>query len=426
MAEKTYLEAGTSCVNISPPVGGELSGYGFYRNRTSTRIRSDLHARALVLGQGETRVAILATDLLAVSAEVTAQTRALVADTTGIPGDNVLIACSHTHSGPAVKFLRGCGEVDKEYVALLPRYLATAVSAAVANQKPVVVHAGQSTLDGLAQNRVDPNGEIDTEVQALEFKAPDSAIRSALFSFSCHPVTTLADDPEISDEFTGRACSLIERLPEYERALFLQGSCGDINPTVAHTNATEMQRASRMLAGAALVALAQAEKVKNVRPLRCLRRTITLPLKAPTREALERRCEDNRILLAEQPPDSAAARTARFWMEATEILLKQDAEELACELQAVRIGDIALVSHPTELFAEFGMEIKRQSPFAHTFVVGYTNDFLGYIPNAADFARHGYAADTVPYILGLNPYVPEIGHIFVDACVRLLTELREG
>ncbi|HZO92068.1 MAG TPA: sigma-70 domain-containing protein [Chthonomonadaceae bacterium] len=233
------------------------------------------------------------------------------------------------------------------------------------------------------------------------------------------------------------------------------------------------------------MAVGQSTRVENTHPLRCVRRIIELPLAVPTREALQRRRDDNRALLAQRPPDSPEARTARFWVEATESLLAQltgepdpwleilrDAQQtiaermgreallnelaealdlppdavlkllrlqqeheaashsvpqtLACELQAVQIGDIVLLAHPTELFAEFGLEIKRRSPFPRTFIVGYANDFLGYIPNEAEFARRGYAADTVPYMLDLFPYAPNVGRVFVEACVGLLNDLHAG
>src|SRR5205823_9936924 len=101
----------------------------------------------------------------------------------------------------------------------------------------------------------------------------------------------------------------------------------------------------------------------------------------------------------------------------------QAPQTLSCDLQAIQIGDIVLLAHPTELFAEFGIEIRARSPFSHTFVVGYANDFLGYLPNEAEFARKGYAAETVPFMLGLFPYVPAVARVFVETCVRLLNDL---
>lgn len=426
MAETTELKAGVKSIDITPPIGGELSGYGLYLDRKSQHIRRPLYAKALVLQQAETRVAIITADLLAVSTEITAQTRAAVAAATGIPADNVLIACSHTHSGPATIYLHGCGAEDNDYVALLPRYFTTAVIEAVGALEERSVYASQTTLTGLAKNRVDPAGAVDTTVQALEFVRLGARQDYVLFSFSCHPVSSHSTDTGIDSDLTGVAQALIQRA-DYDEVLFLQGSCGDINPVLAHEE--EEARCGQMLAGAALVAMAQSREVENLTPLRCLRRTIELPLHILAREELEQRRDTNRALLAEHPADSREGRTPRFWVETTENLLEQLSggdvpKTLPCELQAVRIGDIAFIAHPTELFAEFGLEIKARSPFPHTFVVGYANNFLGYIPNEADYARRGYAADMVPFLLDLFPYTSNIGRVFVEECVRLLNDLR--
>ena len=50
------------------------------------------------------------------------------------------------------------------------------------------------------------------------------------------------------------------------------------------------------------------------------------------------------------------------------------------ELQAWRIGDLAFVTAPAEIFTENGTLVKNQSPFDHTFFVGYTNGSIGYVP----------------------------------------------
>ena len=480
MRDTSGLRAGAYWKTITPPLGVELSGYGFYLNRKATEIQRPLSALALVLEQGEERVAIITADLLAVSAEMTAKTRAMVSKMTTIPEENVVVACSHTHSGPATVFIRGCGEVDSDYANLLPRYLASAVIEAEKQLEEVGVYVGKSHLEGLAQNRVDPHGAVDTEIQVVELLGHEGGNSHLLISFGCHPVHTLANDTAVSPDFMAGARDILER--NYDSVHFLQGSCGDINPVNAHTNLSGQARSAQMLAGAALIAAGQATEVVNLSPLRCLRRTVELPLNIPSREALEAKRDENRRLAEERDPESPPGRYARFQVEATESLLGQltgesdpwleilrDAQEevskktgreprlnelatvmdlppdavmrllqlqqvhgasghlapqtLSCELQAVRIGDIALLAHPTELFAEFGLELKANSPFPHTLIVGYANDFLGYVPNEADFARQGYAADTVPSMLDLFPFASNVGRVFTEASLQLLHAL---
>jgi hypothetical protein len=71
-----------------------------------------------------------------------------------------------------------------------------------------------------------------------------------------------------------------------------------------------------------------------------------------------------------------------------------DGRTLATEIQALRLGQVALVSAPGELFAEIGTAIENSSPFPHTFVVGYANDSLGYLCTEAAIREGGYEAST--------------------------------
>jgi neutral ceramidase len=485
MAEQDEFQAGAGYMVITPPIGVELGGYGFYLNRKATLVRRNLHARALVLAQGEERVAIITADLLALPANVVAETRARVALLTDIPAENVLLACTHTHSGPATLFLHGCGEPDPAYMTLLPRYLASAVSEACYELGPVTVCAGAAEVNGFALNRVNPLSPIDTTLQTLEFVFEDAPQRYVLFSFGCHPVATPPHDTAITDDFPGCTAYYIENQHLVDHAQFLPGSFGDVNPIRAHTDHGEIQRASRILMGATMLAMGQATEVESLHPLRCVERVIDLPLAPPTLEDVRRRRDDNRALQAERDPLSHEGRMARFWMESCAELLfsmagepdpwlerLKDAQKevtahtgrtprlpelaaaldlpsasvtrllrlqqefqaasiatpasLPCPVQAVQIGDIVILAHPAELFAGLGLEIKQRSPFQKTFVVGCANGYLGYLPDMAEFTRRGYAADTVPYMLNQFPFASHVGRVFVEACVEFLEDLHRG
>src|SRR5579883_758770 len=110
MLRREELRAGISYMDITPPIGTELGGYGFYPGRKAESVRRQLYAKALVLEQGDARIALIVADLFAVSREIAARARALVETMTGIPAENVIVACSHTFSGPATLYQRGHGD----------------------------------------------------------------------------------------------------------------------------------------------------------------------------------------------------------------------------------------------------------------------------------------------------------------------------
>ncbi|MEZ4674398.1 MAG: neutral/alkaline non-lysosomal ceramidase N-terminal domain-containing protein [Caldilineaceae bacterium] len=128
------LHAGIAQIDITPPLGIELTGY-VARVGTASGVYAPLYAKALVLDNGTTSVALLTVDILGLHLATVQAVRAAIAAATDIPVDHIMIACSHSHSGPATMLLNGCGVVDPAYLAHLQAQLcAVAVEAWAARQ----------------------------------------------------------------------------------------------------------------------------------------------------------------------------------------------------------------------------------------------------------------------------------------------------
>jgi hypothetical protein len=114
----------------------------------------------------------------------------------------------------------------------------------------------------------------------------------------------------------------------------------------------------------------------------------------------------------------AGARVRRFGD-----LLKQwrsavDRSPRQVEVQALRIGELALVAMPGEPFAEIGANVKKQSPFAYTMFCGYSDGIGGdYMPTADEYQHGGYEVER-------TPYGPSAAELVIDAAGELLKELR--
>ena len=87
---------------------------------------------------------------------------------------------------------------------------------------------------------------------------------------------------------------------------------------------------------------------------------------------------------------------------------------------AMRIGELGLAFHPAELYSVYGLQIRRDSPFENTLVIGYADDIIGYAPDPKAYADGEYAAVVVPKILDLVPYTPTATRELTKACVGLL------
>jgi hypothetical protein len=84
--------------DITPPIGYRMCGY--FNERLSTGVLNPLHAKALVLRQGDTRAALVFCDIIGISADVSKRARQQVRQETGIPPENILLAGTHSHTGP--------------------------------------------------------------------------------------------------------------------------------------------------------------------------------------------------------------------------------------------------------------------------------------------------------------------------------------
>jgi neutral ceramidase len=422
------LRAGTGTVDITPPVGVELAGYGVYLGRASTGIMDPLRCRALVLRNEMEAVAIACCDLIGISRDQAERARSAIARRTGIPGSNVLIACSHTHSGPATVWLRGWGEMDGDFVQVLPKYIAGAVIMASENLRPAKLAAGAGRISGLNHNRVDETQPVDEEVGVIQVAGDDGPPIALLFNFSCHAVVNPADNTLISADFPCRAAAAIDRELPGCQAMFLQGQCGDVNPVKAHTG--RITEVGEALAGEVLRVSAGLEGYAA--NIGCASRTAWLPIDVPEEGKLERMIAENEAILtrSQQNGDPAARSWARFRFGHAQkmlaVLRRGALPKLGTETMAMRLGEGLLACHSGELFSCFGMDIKRRAPSAPTLVCGYCNDFVGYIPDEADYDRDGYAARTVPQILDNFPFRRDVGAALTDQITALTHEMARG
>jgi hypothetical protein len=115
----------------------------------------------------------------------------------------------------------------------------------------------------------------------------------------------------------------------------------------------------------------------------------------------------------------------RDWPEGEEVFVKEwehlhktGERTVDTSLQVLAINDTAFVGVPGELFVELGREIKKRSPFKHTYVVELANDYVGYIPTRAAFEEGGYEVLDARS----SKVAPEAGEIIIVECVKLLNE----
>ena len=480
-ASRPILAAGVARVVITPPVSIHLTGYagrppstGIHDDLTATAlVLTERDAQ----GQDAPadRVAVLALDVLYLpGGRLLRKIKDRITAASGIPAERIIINCSHTHFGPVLDEERdappgqddGIREGGQEPVALayreaLAHQLAGLVALATDRVRPVTLSAGRGSVkvginrrewkDGriiLGQN---PEGVLDSEVIVWRFDAADGAavepgapvgwVRRApepvavVVNYACHGTSLGSRMRLISADFPGVMREVVERLVG-GTTLYLQGAAGDINPALMSNRPPDepgapdpwdAPRRSGLALGAEAVRVAlQAEPIASL-PLRVARQTLDLPGMLPASVEAGRariatlEADAERLAQSANPNpgqrlwNSRVVRRERRALEALEG--GEPLPPVSGDVAALRIGDAALATNPSELFCEIGMQIKRASPFPYTAVAAYTDGTVGYIPTRAAYPDGGYEVDRACRVN------PEAGEMVQETSLSLLRSL---
>lgn len=436
------LRAGVAKVNITPPVGCDLTGFGS-REFPALDINDDLYAKALVLDDGKTKVAIVTTDLLGLAFDLVEEIRRGIEEHTGIPRANIMLPSSHTHSGPATISI-GCGDRNEACAQVTKMKIIGAVRMAHANLRPAQVGYERESVqcgvnrrearDGRTVLGVNPAGKVAPYVDVLRVDDAQGNMMAVLFSHAAHPVALGGNSYVISADFPGYAMDTVERVfGEDVVALFAQGCCGNINCKLRGTT-KETRILGQTLGGAVIKAAAPLQTSKGG-PLGSVSEVIHLPLQKPLpvpeaqKELDKAEAALKEAILSKNAGRVRISRRLRDW--ASEMLgLAREGDKprtRAFEIHAIRIGDLALVGLPGEVFVEYQLWIDEHSPFPRTFVFGYTNGVIGYVPTAEAYPKGGYEVDSAfriyPGTLMLTPESEEIIH---QGAQRVLNALKSS
>jgi len=425
------LKAGVASVNITPPWGLELSGYGFGKIRG---VLDELYAHSLSLDNGDEKVIIITTDLIGLDTEIVNDVRGAIKAETGVDKDHILLCSSHTHSGPATMFLRQWGKMDREYVRCCERKLIGAAVWASGNLVPSKIGFGKGLTDSISFNRIWKGGSIDPEVGVLRIDRQNGDMMAVLINFSCHPVNLHSYGNLVSADFPGYARRAIRGIKGEVCVLYTNGAGGDINPVGSTNNIAYAERNGTILG---CEALSVAERIRTTpnADLWAKTKNVRISLgKLPSKRALKRMrqkgTDELKRLMKNRPSHrddigfNIAVQNARLDIEWAEDALKEvekgrPEKHASIELQAIGINNLTVVGIPGEVYVDIGLGIKGISPSDHTFIIGYANGCIGYIPTREAYEIRAYET-TIRKVYGIYPFSPNVAEIIMDSAKELL------
>ncbi|NLO72801.1 MAG: hypothetical protein GX100_01655 [candidate division WS1 bacterium] len=432
------MRIGFGKVDITPRIGVELCGFGFFLNRYAVGVRDALYARALAVEQDGTTVVVVSNDLIGVELSSTTEVRRLVGEATGLPPEAIMVHCTHTHSGPAtLAGLNMMGTPDPPYLETLPRRIATACIEAVKNLAPATLSHAEVPCVGIAVNREYDKDAPPLEECLCEEWCPakpeltdttchvltvhrEGELAGFLTYYGCHPVVCSATTRYLHGDWCGVATGMLEREHPGSVGLFLQGAEGDVNSCVVHKPEKEALLALDVLAAryanAVRPGLEQAQPL-DVDTVSCQRMEKTFTRRPMSLEEVEAKvAEQEAIIKAPGASDEdgtvrATTAFAQGWRQVREKIQGGLPLEPPTEVQGFRLGPLELLAGPFETFQAIKNDTQAAAQAPIPLVLAMTNDWRGYATDRTCAARGGYAAEMVPLLLGTTPFADAHGEL---------------
>jgi hypothetical protein len=242
-------------------------------------------------------------------------------------------------------------------------------------------------------------------------------------NFGLHPAVLAGDNWLYSADFPGQLSAALRRIQGDDfLTLFLNGCCGNVNHVDYHNQQQGrgygmIERVGYMLAAAAAQAIRTrvplaGDDIAVATDMVVLER---MPVSPDEYDRCRRLLDD----LRKQPlPGQVDGLPEAFFADLRLQMHAVQHEPDHVEVMTIRVGDMAVVGLPGEVFCEFGLELKRRSPTSHTLVVELANDAIGYLPTRESFAQGGYEVT-----VGSTLYAPGAGERLADAAAAQLQRL---
>lgn len=383
------FEFGYAEAQITPDRHISLEGYE-HRGTTgagNAGVRDHLYVKVLALNSGADRALLISLDVCEFVPGLGDRFVAAVAERTGIEPEHVIVAATHTHSGPVLDSVWGArdlpeaahelhGRALEQYVTNLVETVATTAAEACAAMSPGRV-SGAHHQAVLGYNRrascggatdmlmslwqhpeTQPDGRYDPDIPVLLFeRVPDDHLdsylhpigpqRIVLINPAFHPVVLGQHSRLVSGDYPGAACRFIEEnLGDRTKAMFFLGASGDSHPFLAtQTNARAVDIMGTAVGAGVLATLAGRTRAD-----------VTAP-------GIYVRTENMEVSADGGDP---------------------------VRLHIIAFGSVAWVAISAELFTVFGMNVKRNSPFTFTFIVSLAGGSVWYLPSRDAFEDGGY------------------------------------
>lgn len=416
-------KAGVGRVKITPEESMWLAGYAA-RNKASEGVLQDLWAKALVLEDAEGNRCVLVTaDLIGFSKTLSDRIRKQLDEQLGLDKSRIILNASHTHSGPVLlqsslaEMYPPFSEDEKtkmnRYGELLERRIVEMVVKAAQAPEPVTVSAANGICRMQVNRRNNSEGKLtaltelkgpnDYAVPVLKVTAASGTVKAVAFGYACHP--TVLDQYLWSGDYPGFAQEELEKTYPGAVALFFQGAGADQNPLPRRS--IPLAKQYGLTLAAAVDRTLQEPMTTLPATLKTAYKEVPLPLDTyPATHLAE-------IVRSDKQPD--------YLKRCAKHLLTRyrDGEPpmraYPYPVQAWNLGGRAMFVLGGELTVGYSVGLKRKYGES-VFVLGYSNDLMGYIPTLTVLKEGGYEGGGAQILYGLpGRWTPDVETVILEA-----------
>ena len=422
----TGLQIGYARESIMPDGSVNLSGYANDAHRISTGYLDYIYATCIAASQGGNTVLLFSMDLLNSNKGWTEEAREQISQATGVPAGHIMFSSTHTHSAPVV----GGGQpLVQQWKTVFMSAVVTAAKKALEDQAPATLYGASVQTENMTYVRhykmtdgsyagdnfgdrtktFDSHAtEANEEMVLIKMDRPEEKKDIVLMNFQAHPCFT-GGTTNISADFVGATRDAFEAETNMH-FIYFTGSAGNQNTNSRLASDTPVSRQGKAAYSAKLVEYATAA-LENATPLgntgvQVCQRDFTYPCNKYGQDRLAEAMVVSKAY-AESGDTTTAGQLATQYgfqsvFEASGIVNCANwPDEATMSLNVVKIGDMAFVAAPYEMFSTSAFAIRDGSPFPFTVLASLANEHHNYFPSQQAYDYICYESFTAKFAAGV-------------------------
>jgi len=438
--EQTW-SVGYAEADITPaPKQVQMAGFG--RERYAQGVLTPLLTQVVVLRDRNGRTGILITaDVLGFDRVVIEAIRRSIHHKHGVLSENIMLAASHTHWGPAVRFhvSFGIGAPNVWYLGWLEDKILASVDSAMGDLSPATIEYGSTDFRGIGCNRRPPvdgktgwgpyrDGSFDGHTPILRITREGTPKQLILVGHACHP-TSSGSIGKWSPDYPGAMRDrLIDECSD-TKAVFFQGCGGDAKIVhndpetgnlVFSSDPEQAKAAGEKLAGVVLEHLQTGRMIPLDPQLACSLKTgqISYGQRWP-KEEIERQAYP-------EPGQDGPRRNWQTWAARQSLALPDPSEGFRYDVQVWTLGDSLMIfGMEGEICSPWGPMLRAMAPTRQSMVIGYANSTGSYIPDKRIVREGGYEGLTSQQVYFLPaPFTEKIDEEIKQIVTRAISALK--